>query len=124
MEMYFKMENALSKAGISYAKLGGLSMKESIEIKSLMYLFTYMLTTNKIDILENILTMIDGIGIKSVETYVDNLRMKSVDIKHKFRIPKKIEEVMVRLNSIVDKNDSNMMDKLNSLDKKELNIII
>lgn len=93
----FLTEKYFATNRLKFKKLGGLSLKESVEVQAFTTLFTYMLNTEKINALGYFLSRVEGIGEKSVETYIMNLKSDKTQNQKK-KTPKKIADFLTMLD--------------------------
>jgi len=91
----FLTEKYLAENKLKFKKLGGLSLKESIEVQSFTMLFTYILDNKKTNALSYFLSKVEGIGDKSVENFIDSLKSKSPK-----KTPKKIQAFFDELTKL------------------------
>lgn len=90
----FLTEKYLNQHKLKFKKLGGISLKESVEVQAFTTLYTYILDNAKTNALSYFLSRVNSIGEKSVENYINSL--KSKDEKKK-KTPKKIQEFLNEL---------------------------
>lgn len=102
----YKLEQELTKARIDYKKLGGLSILESPEIKLMILLFVYVYNENKHFALNEILNSCVGIGEKTIEKYLNDVVKDK-----KAKAPKKIQEIINKLETIKIEGSSKDKDK-------------
>jgi DNA helicase-2/ATP-dependent DNA helicase PcrA len=96
----FITEKFLNHNKIKFNKLGGLSLKESVEVQSFTMLYTYVLNTDKLNALAYVLPRVEGIGETSVDGYIKDLKSK----ESKKKTPKKIQEFLDKLNNQLEVN--------------------
>lgn len=84
-------ESKLTKHRIEFNKLGGLSLRESVEVQSFISLYTYVLDKNKVNALSYFLTRIEGIGAKGADIFINKLKNKK-EVKNK-KITKVLDEL-------------------------------
>jgi len=96
----YKTENILTQENLNFTKLGGISLKESVEIQVLIHLFKYSINNEKKSSLIYILENTKGIGQKSIENYFfNNKTNQKIDLIIKYI--KKFNEETVYSDKII-----------------------
>ena len=117
----YMLEAALTKSQLRYKKLGGISLGESVEIKSLISLFIYIFDNNKINSLVQVLDNLTGIGAKSIEKYEKDHEEFLKNNQFKVKNSKKIDLAIKEMQNIlgIEQKENYQYE----LSKKELNEI-
>jgi superfamily I DNA/RNA helicase len=95
----FLTEGILTKNGFAFKKLGGLQLKESIEIQSLINLISFCIDKTKLTSLSFFLSKIIGIGETASEKYISSLSSDNI------KSSKKINDILFHLDEIYSYSD-------------------